>query len=324
MSSYQLNFSRSQTECLKGIFALGIVICHLCSRTGLGSSIGLGPIYTALGYWGVSIFLFISGYGLMCRYLAIRGGYFVNYMKNRILPIYCLNILLIIVYTLLKWFVGRDFTMQEFLLSFAFGDTIVQFGWYLQVCMLFYLLFYISFRWVKEPVAGILVNSCLTIGYCIICYLIDVSSTWYECSLSIIAGMAMAMLNTKVSENSKSKQLLFLVVAGTLFSISFILSGYKLFSSDLRLLLKVISSVSFAMTVYFACCFIPLKGKILEWLGNHYLEIYILQGVSIILADEYLGRDNSLLYFMTCFVGTMFLAACMKTPIRKFMTLIKK
>ena len=123
---------------------------------------------------------------------------------------------------------------------------------------------------------------------------------------------------------SKSKQLLFLVVAGTLFSISFILSGYKLFSSDLRLLLKVISSVSFAMTVYFACCFIPLKGKILEWLGNHYLEIYILQGVSIILADEYLGRDNSLLYFMTCFVGTMFLAACMKTPIRKFMTLIKK
>ena len=124
--------------------------------------------------------------------------------------------------TLLKWFVGRDFTMQEFLLSFAFGDTIVQFGWYLQVCMLFYLLFYISFRWVKEHVAGILVNSCLTIGYCIICYLIDVSSTWYECSLSIIAGMAMAMLNTKVSENSKSKQLLFLVVAGTLFSISFI------------------------------------------------------------------------------------------------------
>lgn len=74
MSSYQLNFSRSQTECLKGIFALGIVICHLCSRTGLGSSIGLGPIYTALGYWGVSIFLFISGYGLMSRYLAIRGG----------------------------------------------------------------------------------------------------------------------------------------------------------------------------------------------------------------------------------------------------------
>ena len=44
------NFSRSQTDCLKGVFAIGILICHLCSRTGLGSSVGLGPIYTALGY----------------------------------------------------------------------------------------------------------------------------------------------------------------------------------------------------------------------------------------------------------------------------------
>lgn len=50
------NFSRAQTECLKGVFALGIVICYLCSRTGLGSSVGLGLIYTALGYWGVSVF----------------------------------------------------------------------------------------------------------------------------------------------------------------------------------------------------------------------------------------------------------------------------
>lgn len=231
--------------------------------------------------------------------------------------------MLIFLYTILKWFLGTDFTAQEFLLSFAFGDTIVKFGWYLQVCMLFYLLFYISFRWVKEPVAGIFVNSCLTLGYCIICYLIDMSSTWYECSLSIIAGMAMAMLNTKVSENSKSKQLLFLVVAGSLFSISFILSGHKAFSPDMKLLFKVISSVTFSMTIYFICCFVPLKGKILEWLGGHYLEIYVLQGVSILLTDRYIGRDNMYLYFAFSMVLTLILATICKKPIDRCMAMVK-
>lgn len=76
------NFSRSQTECLKGVFALGIVICHLCSRTGLGASVGLGPIYTALGYWGVSVFLFITGFGLMMRYMSVRGGVFCKLFKE--------------------------------------------------------------------------------------------------------------------------------------------------------------------------------------------------------------------------------------------------
>lgn len=62
------------------------------------------------------------------------GGYFVNYLRNRILPIYCLNVFLIAVYFLLKLHVGKEFTMVELMMSFVFGKTIVQFGWYLQVC----------------------------------------------------------------------------------------------------------------------------------------------------------------------------------------------
>ena len=67
-------FTLTQTNSLKGLFAIGVVLSHLCSRTGLGSSIGLGPIYTALGYWGVSVFLFISGFGLINRSRAISNG----------------------------------------------------------------------------------------------------------------------------------------------------------------------------------------------------------------------------------------------------------
>lgn len=69
--------SRETTDCLKGICALMIVLCHVCSRTGIGVSIGLGPILNAIGYCGVSGFMFVSGYGLSCSLLRNGGGIWV-------------------------------------------------------------------------------------------------------------------------------------------------------------------------------------------------------------------------------------------------------
>ena len=75
----QYAFSRENTNHLKGGFALGVVLHHLCSLTGVGASIGLGPIYTALGYWCVSVFMFISGFGLLSQYQYNRGRLSENY-----------------------------------------------------------------------------------------------------------------------------------------------------------------------------------------------------------------------------------------------------
>ena len=71
--------SRENTDCLKGICAIMVVI----SRTNIGASIGLGPIYTAFGYWAVSGFMFMSGYGLTHSILNkyMRGGVFTNLLK---------------------------------------------------------------------------------------------------------------------------------------------------------------------------------------------------------------------------------------------------
>ena len=75
--------SRENTDCLKGICAIMVVICHVCSRTNIGASIGLGPIYTAFGYWAVSGFMFMSGYGLTRSILNKYngGGVFTKLLK---------------------------------------------------------------------------------------------------------------------------------------------------------------------------------------------------------------------------------------------------
>lgn len=92
--------SRENTDCLKGICAIMVVICHVCSRTNIGASIGLGPIYTAFGYWAVSGFMFMSGYGLTRSILNKYngGGYLQIFLSKRVLPIYMLMALLSVVY----------------------------------------------------------------------------------------------------------------------------------------------------------------------------------------------------------------------------------
>ena len=61
----------------------------------------------------------------------------------------------------------------------------------------------------KTAVVGILINCFLILIYCLISFLMNVSSTWFECSFCIIAGMIMAMFNAKVSVLLKSKKVVF-------------------------------------------------------------------------------------------------------------------
>ena len=176
----------------------------------------------------------------------------------------------------------------------------------------------------KTAVVGILINCFLILIYCLISFLMNVSSTWFECSFCIIAGMIMAMFNAKVSVLLKSKKVVFFVIIGLVFVITFVLSGYNGFSTDMKLLFKIISSVCFPLTVYFASCFVSLKGKVFEWLGGHYLEIYVLQGVSILLADRYIGKDNTCLYFSFCLFLSLLLATVCKEPISWYMAFVRK
>ena len=68
-------FNKQQTESLKGLMAVLILIHHIYQHVLIGGDYPLFDfIMRSLGYYAVSIFLFISGYGLMLRYQATGGG----------------------------------------------------------------------------------------------------------------------------------------------------------------------------------------------------------------------------------------------------------
>lgn len=159
--------------------------------------------------------------------------------------------------------------------------------------------------------------------YCATAYYFGLATTWYESTFSIIAGMiARKYLDSYNSMSTISRATLLSIVA-SIFACTFVLGSGQIVSTDLRIVFKMLSSITFATSIFFACSFIPLKGIILEWLGCHYLEIYVLQGVSMLLADRFIGRENAVMYFTVSIAFTLLLAAIAKKPIGGYMSMFK-
>lgn len=214
---------------------------------------------------------------------------------------------------------GFDIDMITVISSFLFGKTIVPFGWYLQACTLFYLFFFFTFSSQVKRVYKVIFFSILLLIYCVYCYIKGIPTTWYECSFCMLAGMIVGMQHNKIINISLDRRMILIFMLICVFVISFILGTRSLIQSNLKIIFKMWSSVAFALSVYTFCHFFRLKGKVWDWLGTHYLEIYIFQGVSMLAAERYMGNVDPKIYWLFCFCSTLLLASVMKRPIDQLM-----
>lgn len=213
---------------------------------------------------------------------------------------------------------------EKLLDSLLFGDTIVPFGWYLQVCIIFYLFFYLSFKWIRNIIIGIAIMSVLLAGYSTICYVLGLPTVWYECSITMGIGMIVQHVHKHITDKS-NRHLMFLNVTSIiLFIITFVLGTRSIIESDLIIILKMLSSIFFALSVYFSCYFLRCKSRILDWLGSHYLEIYVFQGVGVLISKLCFNHLNPYIIFLFCLCCTLLLAAISKKPISILLNAIKK
>ena len=141
--------SRENMDCLKGIFAVCVLIHHLFQYSGLFRRTILGSILQLLGSWSVAIFFFFSGYGLLVSYKKSGENYIKKFFKNKIIPFYTIICLLIVIYLVENIILGKVVTTLQIIKSFSFGGTIIGNGWYLQVQLLLYVLFYIITYYIK-------------------------------------------------------------------------------------------------------------------------------------------------------------------------------
>lgn len=313
------SLSLQNTTCLKGILAICIIISHIWGPLVEGDpSLGdgiigntIGRICTVLGYLSVALFLFVSGYGLCVQYKKKGAAYLNGFLLKRVLPLYIINVLLIIFYSLSSLLLSGDFSWGLVLQSFLFGGTIISKGWYLQAIIVLYLLFFVVFKFVKSNKIQIVAMIGAFFVYLTACLIMKLDSTWYEGVFCLILGIIWAKYFKQINELfSKSKWFfLSIVIVGLLFAVSFVLGNFSFLPNPIRIAVKSISACMFTIFVVLFLRIIPINNIITRFLGKISLEIYVFHGFFLKLYRcTYIYIGNWILYIVFVFATTILLA----------------
>lgn len=238
----------------------------------------IGGVLQAFGYLSVACFFFLSGYGLYASYQIKGKQYIKNFLWNKIIPFYVVMCLFIVIYSGENIIIGQNTSIVTIIKSLTFGGTIIGYGWYLQVQLVLYLFFYITFKYGKEDSRIVyIIGECM--GMCIILYLCGFAPTLYEGIMAFPLGMLWCKYQNKLYFLRKKRiafvvtMVVFMVVC-TCFVVSRILTN-----KILSIIWKSMSAVIFPTVVAVSVNWISIENKITRILGKYSMEIYILQGL---------------------------------------------
>lgn len=303
--------SYDSTNCLKGIFAIFVLLHHLYQYSGLLKNSAIGLAFQALGYLSVGMFFFYTGYGMMVS--KNKLGYVKSIGKKRILPLYLFYVFLIILYAIWRLVLHCSVSPMEVLQSLLFGKTIVPLGWYFQVIFVVYLLLWLVFTVAKRDLECISVTGIALVIYCIICNKCGLASTWYESIFCVLLGMIWAAYKDMIDRALNKRKWGAFWVGGLLFSV--FLVGTKI-SPLFNIEIKMISAVFFSAFVTFATYVFPstiYNNIVIRILGKYSLEIYACQGIFLMLRkDGIIYIDNPYIFIVIVIVGTGIMSIIMK------------
>lgn len=203
---YDDYLNQDRSTVLKGVCAISIVLLHLGSVTD-------SRVLPQVSAFAVSIFFFLSGYGLVCQYLRKGTNYLNGFLYKRVIKIVIPYLIAATLYSLyfyyakLKYdyvFYGEyNFGIKGVLKAFLeHGYTIVINSWFVIVLLIVYIAFYFCFKYLKDIKDAICVLSSFVVLLTIVFFVLAQYRGWmtayYMQTLSIICGLVFAYKKDKI------------------------------------------------------------------------------------------------------------------------------
>lgn len=137
---------KSSTDRMKGIACIMVILGHASYQL---DGKGIFSFTTGFAFVALSVFFFVSGYGLM-HSLINKENYLAHFFKKRILlvllPFWSSNIIFYI-YNIIK---GERYGILNSIERIIGIKLFVGHNWYVQVIVLFYIIFYLVARFIKK------------------------------------------------------------------------------------------------------------------------------------------------------------------------------
>ena len=307
------------TNGLKGFLSLGIVFHHLTHWVTTGEE------FSNFGYMGtyvVSVFFFLSGYGLYIQNER-KEDYLDNFLSKRLSRILIPFIFISSIYLIYRNINGQALTITFFVDLFKKGSTVIYNGWFVDIIILMYVFFYISFKMFSNRTISILINTILIVVYIVLAIRLEYGFWWYNSSLPFVLGLLWAKNKNSIDEILNKYYFIVLVcITGLLF----ISHQYDIVYKKLHL----VDSYSYAFAanidnVIFTIFFILIVRKIdfsnkyLLFLGRVSFELYMIHGLVISIFGKYFetSRLNDIIFTTSVLIVSIFLAWSINAIIKK-------
>ncbi len=280
--------SIDNTSIIKGISVLLVIFCHISMFSFYYGRIE--SFFAKIGLLAVSIFIFVSGYGLMTQYLR-KNNYLKGFWKKivhvYIIFIICNTVTTIINNLFLKTNYGiKDIIVSSFQFNFANGREL----WFVACILFLYFSFMISYRLFAKK--GIFSLFGFTILYIVLCNIMGKGSWWYNTVFCFPLGVIFAIYKEKIFLFYKKFYWFKFIVLLFMFLtvMYFYIQGYHY--------LQFIIPIIFVILTTMVLVKVKLESKFLLFINKISLEMYLLHLIVLQVAFANLIPRSSLYLVM--------------------------
>ena len=299
------------TSGLRGFLALGIIFHHISPLVKTGEEFSN---FSYMGTYIVSIFFFLSAYGLYVQNES-RENYLDNFLVKRLSKIIVPFFIISLIYMFYRFVNGQLIDLNFFINLFKQGSTIIYNGWFVDIIILMYIFFYLSFKFFQNKFLSIVFNTIFIICYICLAITLGYNFWWYNSVLAFAIGLIWAKNQNKIDRFLEKYYFIVIVLVTVLLFVShrydILLKYLHIEDSYSYALAANLDNIIF--TIYFIIVFlkkINFSNVYLNLIGRISFELYMIHGLVIsMLAKIFVSsRVNDVLFTLFVLIISLILA----------------
>lgn len=327
---YRDYMAPKNTASVNGIFSILIFISHATQyiqTTGV-----LDKPYMALrGYLGqlvVVTYLFFSGYGIMESIKKKQMGYVKSIPSKRLFRLWYHFAIVIVMFLGLGLLIGKDFTLNQVLLSFTGMKSLGNSNWYMFVTFALYIIVFISFFiFRKHHWLGVIGTFVLTAGFVLLERELDLTVTFYNTIFCFPVGMLFSMVKPYWDKLLMKNDVCWFSAFALIGAAFMYFADHKsvpIFTDQKNeaFIHYSLFAIFFGLLVTLLMMKTKVESSVLDWFGQHIFSFFILQRIPMIFLDHINLSSKPMVFIVCSFIGTVTLAVIFDKCIDKLDSLI--
>ena len=299
---------KRRSQSISGVFVLLVFLRHFGQYINIEKSDKLFYLFDqCMGQLIVIPFLFYSGYGVM-KSIMIKGDSYVTAIpKHRILRVWLHFVIAVSMYLFLGIAMHRNYSLRRIVLSFIGLESIGNSNWYIFAIIAMYIFTWIAFKvFQKDTKKVLMLMLFFTLLYIGVWYG-NTETQFYNTIHIYPFGMIYAYYQDRIDHFIlRSNKRMFAILAILVVLLGVVRLSRLLIDCSffMDLCLYWISGILFICCVLEMSLYVQFGNPVLDFLGTHIFEIYILQRIPMNL----LYGMEKYLYFVVCLVITVLIS----------------